>query len=120
MSTTKKRESGALVYSTAHGRMCPECGAPVDRCSCRDAANESATGGVVRVSRSTKGRKGKGVTVIAGLSLGDAALAELGRELKKKCGSGGTVKNRVIEIQGDHRDLLVRELGVRGYTVRGS
>jgi len=120
MSTAKKRDQGALVYSTEHGRICPECGAVVERCTCRDAADKLVHGGVVRVGRSTKGRKGKGVTVIAGLTLDGAALAELGRELKKKCGSGGTVKNRVIEIQGDHRDLLVHELRARGHTVTRS
>jgi len=74
----------------------------------------------VRVSRQTKGRKGKGVTVVAGLPLSDAELAELGAELKRRCGSGGTVKAGSIEIQGDHRDLIVAELTARGWQAKRS
>ncbi len=70
--------------------------------------------GIVRVGRETKGRKGKGVTVISGVPLAGDAL----ERLKKRCGSGGTVDGGVIEIQGDHRDMLVTELGKLGYTVR--
>jgi translation initiation factor 1 len=76
--------------------------------------------GVVRVSRETKGRKGKGVTVISGVPLTGDALDELATRLKKRCGSGGTVHDGVIEIQGDHRDVLLAELGKLGYTVRRS
>jgi translation initiation factor 1 len=75
---------------------------------------------VVRVGRETKGRKGKGVTVVTGLPLAGAALDELATRLKKRCGSGGTVHEGVIEIQGDHRDALVAELGRLGYTVKRS
>jgi translation initiation factor 1 len=74
--------------------------------------------GIVRVGRETKGRKGKGVTVISGVPLAGDALEELATRLKKRCGSGGTVDGGVIEIQGDHRDMLVTELGKLGYTVR--
>ena len=74
--------------------------------------------GIVRVGRATQGRRGKGVTVITGVPLAGAALDQLATELKKRCGSGGTVKDGVIEIQGDHRDLLVGELARRGWTVR--
>ena len=70
------------------------------------------------MQRETKGRKGKGVTVITGIPLGPSELAELAAQLKRKCGSGGTVKDGVIEIQGDHRDLLVEELKARGWAVR--
>jgi translation initiation factor 1 len=73
---------------------------------------------VVRVSRQTQGRAGKGVTVITGLPLAGAALAALASELKRLCGSGGTVKERSIEIQGEHRDRLVAELVRRGFTAR--
>jgi translation initiation factor 1 len=76
--------------------------------------------GVVRVGRETKGRKGKGVTVVTGLPLAGEALEALATRLKKRCGSGGTVDGGTIEIQGDHRDLLVDELGRLGYTVRRS
>lgn len=78
----------------------------------------SARDGIVRVGRETKGRKGKGVTVIRGVPLAGDALAELAARLKKRCGSGGTLDEGVIEIQGDHRDLVVEELNRLGYTVR--
>jgi len=74
--------------------------------------------GTVRVSRETKGRKGKGVTLIAGVPLGAEALAALTKDLKQRCGSGGTVKDGMIEIQGDHRDRLIVELQSRGYRVK--
>jgi translation initiation factor 1 len=76
--------------------------------------------GVVRVGRETQGRKGKGVTVIRGVPLAGDALEALATRLKKRCGSGGTVDGGVIEIQGDHRDTLVTELGKLGYTVKRS
>jgi translation initiation factor 1 len=75
---------------------------------------------IVRVGRETKGRKGKGVTVVTGVPLSAAALEELGSRLKRLCGSGGTVKDGVIEIQGDHRDFLVQELAKLGWSVRRS
>jgi len=70
------------------------------------------------VGRETTGRKGKGVTTVRGVPLAGDALEALATRLKKRCGSGGTVDGGVIEIQGDHRDLLVDELGKLGYTVR--
>ena len=73
---------------------------------------------VVRVGRETKRRKGKGVTVITGVPGDEAQLKELERQLKAKCGAGGTVKDGVIEIQGDHRQLLLEELGKRGWKVK--
>jgi translation initiation factor 1 len=110
-----------VVYSTEHGRMCPECGRPVAECGCRREKAAIAPGdGIVRVSRETKGRKGKGVTVITGVPLDEQGLQKLATDLKRKCGAGGTVKGGTIEIQGDHRDLLVAELTKRGYTVKRS
>jgi len=76
--------------------------------------------GVVRVGRETKGRKGAGVTIITGIPTHPEGLKQIAKELKQKCGTGGTVKNGVIEIQGDQRDLLVKELTARGYTVKKS
>jgi len=76
--------------------------------------------GIVRVGRETKGRKGKGVTVVTGVPLAGDALEELATRLKKRCGSGGTVDAGTIEIQGDHRDTLVAELGRLGYAVKRS
>ena len=112
--------SGGVVYSTQHGAMCPRCDQPVARCSCRKGASAQLGDGVVRVGRQTQGRKGKGVTVVTGVPLGGAELVGLAKELKKKCGSGGTVKDGVIEIQGDHRDRLVLELQKRGWNVKRS
>jgi translation initiation factor 1 len=109
-----------IVYSTSGGRMCPGCGRPVGECVCREAAPAVAGDGVVRVGRETKGRKGKGVTVITGVALDREGLAKLAGELKRMCGAGGTVKGSVIEIQGDHRDLLVKELQRRGYAAKRS
>lgn len=74
----------------------------------------------VRVGRETKGRAGKGVTVITGLPLALPQLEELARQLKRRCGSGGTVRGNIIEIQGDHRDTLVAELLALGYTAKRS
>ena len=109
------------VYSSQHGRMCPRCGKPVASCACKKTSASAAKGdGVVRVGRETKGRKGKGVTVVTGVPLSGDALDELGSQLKRLCGSGGTVRDGVIEVQGDHRDALVAELAKRGYTVKRS
>ena len=72
------------------------------------------------MARETKGRKGKGVTLITGLPLDETSLKGLAKELKRTCGTGGTVKNGVIEIQGDHRDALVAELKKRGYDAKRS
>ena len=73
---------------------------------------------MVRVGRETKGRRGKGVTVVTGVPLSGDALEELGSRLKRLCGSGGTVRDGVIEIQGDHRDRLVEELAREGWIVK--
>jgi translation initiation factor 1 len=78
----------------------------------------SPPGEAVRVSRQTQGRAGKGVTVITGLPLTAQRLAALASELKRLCGSGGTVKDGSIEIQGEHRDRLVAELSRRGFAAR--
>ena len=107
----------ALVYSTESGRTCPTCGQPVADCRC-GPAEPPAGDGIVRVSRETKGRKGKGVTLISGLALPEKDLKTLAKKLKAKCGTGGTVKDFVIEIQGDQRDTLVPELEKLGYTVK--
>lgn len=74
--------------------------------------------GVVRLRRETKGRGGGTVIVISGIPLAGAALKELAGALKKRCGCGGTIKDGIIEIQGDHRDLLLLELQSRGYRVK--
>lgn len=97
-----------LVYSTETGRIKPE-----------EQKSERAKGdGIVRIMRVTKGRKGKGVSVVTGLDLDDTALKLLAADLKKKCGCGGSVKDGDIEIQGDVRDKLKQLLEGNGYKVK--
>jgi translation initiation factor 1 len=98
--------------------MCPGCGQPVAQCVCRKESAVPQGDGIVRVSRETKGRKGKGVTLVTGVPLDENGLQKLAAELKRRYGAGGTVKGTTIEIQGDHRDLLAAELAKRGYTVK--
>jgi translation initiation factor 1 len=110
----KSSSTGGLVYSTDGGRMCPECRQPLAQCTCKAKA-VPAGDGVVRVSRQTKGRGGKSVTVVKGLALDAVALAALGKQLRTACGSGGTVKDGVIEIQGDHCELVMEALTKQGH-----
>ncbi len=107
-----------LVYSTDKGPNCEKCGKSLSKCQCGQKPEASGGDGIVRVQRETKGRKGKGVTLVRGIPLDDEALKKLAKKLKSKCGSGGTVKDGVIEIQGDHRDQLVDVLHKEGYTVK--
>jgi len=107
-----------LVYSTDTGRMCPSCRQPVAACQCKATPPRPAGDGMVRVSRETKGRAGKGVTLVKGLALDDATLNALGKQLKTACGSGGTVKNGVIEVQGDHCARVMALLAAQGYKVK--
>jgi translation initiation factor 1 len=118
MNSTKKGGSG-LVYSTELGRMCPLCRNPLSACRCsKNKPSVPKSDGIVRISRETKGRRGKGVTVITGVPLNSVELEKLGRQLKQRCGTGGTVKDGTIEIQGDHRDLLLGELEKLGWVVK--
>jgi translation initiation factor 1 len=98
--------------------MCPDCGKPVAECRCRRKKKPPGGDGIVRIGRETKGRKGKGVTLISGIPLAEDELKEVAKQLKARCGAGGTVKDGVIEIQGDHRDALLEELRKRGWTVK--
>ena len=119
-----------LVYSSEHGRVCPACGRSETRCQCRgkgararikardEAAAAQASDGIVRVGRSTKGRRGKVVSTVTGVPVDADALAALAGDLKRRCGTGGALKEGVIEIQGDHRDTLVEELEKRGFKVK--
>jgi translation initiation factor 1 len=111
-----------IVYRSGIGRICPGCQRPLAQCACKDARGKPARPGTgaVRVARATQGRGGKVVSVITGLPLGETELAALAAELRKRCGSGGTVREGAIEIQGEHRDTLVAELVKRGYQARRS
>ena len=113
----KDHRAGGLVYSTDAGRMCPACRQPVAACACGQQV-VPAGDGIVRVSRETRGRAGKGVTLVRGLALDEAALTMLGKQLKAACGTGGTVKDGVIEIQGDHCERVIEWLRRDGRTVK--
>jgi translation initiation factor 1 len=113
----KRSSSGGLVFSTEQGRMCPDCREPAANCRCGEP-QVPAGDGVVRVSRETKGRKGKGVTLITGIPLAEPELKAYAKLLKARCGTGGTVKDGVIEIQGDQRDVLVPLLKEKGWAVK--
>ncbi len=110
---------GGLVYSTDSGRHCPDCNQPVAACICKQSA-VLAGDGIARVRRETKGRGGKTVTTIAGIPLAEEPLKELASALKKRCGCGGGLKDGVIEIQGDHVQLLIDELTKRGFKAKKS
>ena len=108
-----------LVYSTETGRSCPACARALAACVCNANARAAPAGdGAVRVARQTKGRGGKSVTVVKGLALDAAALAQLGKQLRTACGSGGTVKDGVIEVQGDHCALVLELLLKQGHKAR--
>ena len=105
----------SLVYSTETGRMCPDCRQPLSDCACKSAAKAKPSGdGNVKVARESKGRGGKTVTLVRGLALDAIALALLGKQLRSAVGSGGTVKDGVIEIQGDHCERVMEELKKQG------
>jgi translation initiation factor 1 len=98
-----------LVWSTSDGDL--------RKAPARPAAASRAVGGRVRVRRETAGRRGKAVTTVSDVPLDDAGLRELAGKLKKRCGVGGSAKNGVIELQGDHRDAVVAMLREAGYDV---
>jgi len=108
------------VFSTdrSHERACPRCGN--NPCTCPADTSDPAHRQAPRVRRETKGRGGKTVTVIADLNLNENDLRELARALKQLCGTGGTVKEGRIEIQGDHRDKVVAKLNDLGYRARAA
>jgi translation initiation factor 1 len=110
---------GGLVYSTDTGRHCPACAQPLGACTCR-RSEPPAGDGMARIRRETKGRGGKTVTTISGLALPEASLKALVAALKKRCGCGGALKDGVIEIQGEHVELLLAELLKRGFEAKKS
>ena len=108
-----------LVYSTEQGSICSVCNRQLRNCKCKSKAmNNISKDGIVKISRETKGRKGKGVTLITGLPLTELELKNLSKRLKQLCGTGGTVKSGVIEIQGDNRTVIFNELKAMDYQVK--
>jgi translation initiation factor 1 len=112
------RRDNDLVYSSGTGRLCASCGHPSAKCICRKSPRVPRGDGIVRVRREVKGRRGKTVTTISGVPLPQDELRALAAELKRRVGTGGSAKDGIIEIQGDHCDLLVAELQERGYTAK--
>lgn len=110
------QERSGTVYSTDKGRCCPACGRPVNACTC--SSGEVARGnGRVCIRLEIKGRQGKAVTVITGLPLAPGGLRDLARQLKRVYGTGGTVKDLAIELQGDYREQVRILIGQLGYLV---
>ncbi len=107
-----------LVYSTERRLVCPKCRRPAGRCACRRDGIAPPGDGIVRVRRETRGRGGKTVTTVDGVPVPESGLRGLCAELKRCCGTGGTVKDRTIQIQGDHREAILKELSRRGFTVK--
>ena len=114
----KRNTTNNRVYSTELGRVCPKCNRQASKCTCKKRQTAAPNDGIVRLMRQTKGRKGKGVTLITGLPLPEPELKKLAKTLKKKCGCGGSLKQGIIEIQGDKRDFLEQELASLGYRVK--
>lgn len=108
-----------LVYSTEAGRLCPACAKPLDACACRKKPAPSVPAdGVIRIRREVKGRGGKTVTVAAGFRLEDSNLHKLATELRRRCGTGGSVKGGEILIQGDHRESVLAALKQKGFAAK--
>jgi len=110
---------GGLVFSTDAGRHCPDCSQPVAACICKQNVLPAGDG-IARVRRESKGRGGKTVTTVTGVPLAEDALKDLATALKKRCGTGGALKDGVIEIQGDHVELLLAELEKHGFKAKKS
>jgi translation initiation factor 1 len=108
----------ALVYSTDKGRLCESCAQPKSACRCKQQPAAPRGDGFVRLQRQTQGRAGKAVIVISGLELAPDALKALAKDLKQRCGCGGSIKDNTIEMQGDHRPALQAALEQLGYKVK--
>ena len=117
----RSRDAGGLVYSTEAGRTCPNCRQALAACRCAAAARQAILGdGRVRVSREKAGRGGKTVTVVRGLPLAADDLATLGKRLRSACGTGGTVRDGTLELQGDHAERVMAWLQAEGFDEKRS
>lgn len=106
------------VYSTDQGRICPGCDQPLGECLCKRETAAVQGDGIVRVSRETKGRKGKGVTLVAGIPLAGNDLKGLAKTLRQQLSTGGSVKEGVLEFQGDQRQAVKTLLEKAGFRVK--
>jgi len=108
-----------LIYSTDKGSICPDCSKSIKECICREIKRNALPeiSGKVRMRHETAGRKNKGVTIIYGLHLSQEQLEKLTKKLKSTFGTGGTVKDYTIELQGDQRERVSAELRRLGYSV---
>lgn len=115
-------KNSRLVYSSDTGRLCPQCGQAQHKGRCKQTPGNTPVStkheGFVLLKRETKGRKGAGVTIVENTGLASDALKALAKDLKKKCGVGGAIKQASIEIQGDQRDAIAAELEKRGMKVK--
>lgn len=115
-------DNARLVYSTESGRICPGCGKSVNNCSCKGKITHSRgktqSDGIIRIRREKKGRKGKTVTSISGFQEGSDNLKQIAKKLKSQCGTGGSIKDGIIVIQGDHRQTIQSELQKQGFKVK--
>ena len=114
-----KKSSGldglaGLVYSSETGKSCPGCSQAIVSCQCSQVSGEYQGDGVAKIRRETKGRKGKGMTVIWDVPVHASQLNDIAKKLKQKCGTGGSVKDGRIEIQGDAVEKLMAELKLLG------
>lgn len=114
------RDENRTVYSTEHGRICPNCGNPFQKCVCKKEKDSLSIkrDGIIRLRLERKGRGGKSVTLVEGLPPNEDLLKQIAKELKRHCGVGGSVKNGMIEIQGDVRDSALPLLQEKGYVVK--
>lgn len=115
-------DNSRLIYSTESGKICPTCQKPVSKFSCKKKKSNSQSNikldGIIRVQREVKGRKGKTVTTISGFQINEDELKDLATQLKRRCGTGGSVKDGLIIIQGDHRETLIVELKDREFKAK--
>ena len=115
-------DNSRLVYSTKSGRMCSNCGKPFKNCSCKRKKEKplgnTEADGIIRIRREKKGRKGKIVTAISGINPANDDLKQIAKVLKGKCGTGGSIKDGIIFIQGDHRQAIQNELQKQGFKVK--
>jgi translation initiation factor 1 len=111
-----------LVYSTQTGRICPDCHQPATVCACKSKKNRSPArltcDGIIRIKREVKGRNGKTVTTISGLEKDLSEMKKIASQLKSLCGTGGSVKDGVLIIQGDHRQLIKAALEKQGFIAK--